>query len=114
MAVKAVEEADAAEKIVSDINDQLYLDERKKLGDFASSCILGQKWTCYESRDFKHAVNMYHAPTSTFWYIVYKNGWYVAKIQFPKVTTVVGSQSKEEFVGMIDRFLAPLPKYRSS
>lgn len=114
MAVKAVEEADAAEKIVSDINDPVYLDERKKLGDFASSCILGQKWTCYESRDFKHAVNMHHAPTSTFWYIVYKNGWYVAKIQFPKVTTVVGSQSKEEFVGMIDRFLAPLPKYRSS
>jgi hypothetical protein len=114
MAVDAVKKADAAEEIESCIYDPVYLDERKKLGDFASSCILGQEWTCYESRDFKHAVNMHHAPTSTFWYIMYKNGWYVAKIQFPKVTTVVGSQSKEEFVGMINRFLAPLPPYRSS
>lgn len=114
IAVKAVEEADAAEKIVSDINDSVYLDECEKLDQIASLLISGKNWTCYECRDFKHAVNMHHAPTSTFWYIVYKNGWYVAKILFPKVTTVVGSQSKEEFFGMIDSFLAPLPKYRSS
>lgn len=114
MAVKAVEEADAAESCETDMYDPDFVDERKKLDDVASSCILGQKWTCYENRDFKHSVNMHHAPTSTFWYIVYKNGWYVAKIQFPKVTTVVGSQSKEEFVGMINRFLALLPPYRSS
>ena len=114
MAVDAVEKADAAERCEIDMYDPVYLDERQKLNDVTSLCILDQKWTCYESRDFKHAVNMHHAPTSTFWYIGYKNGWYFAKIQFPEVTTVVGSQSKEEFVELINSFLAPLPKYRSS
>jgi hypothetical protein len=113
MAVKAVEEADSAERCEIDMYDPVYLDERKKLDDVASSVILDEKWTCYE-RFLKHSVKMHHAPTSTFWYIVYKNGWYVAKIQFPEVTTVVGSQLKEEFVGMINSFLAPLPPYRSS
>ena len=113
MAVDAVKKADAAEKIESCIHDPVYLDEREKLDEISSSYILGKNWTCYE-RFLKHSVKMHHAPTSTFLYIGYKNGWYVAKIQFPEVTTVVGSQSKEEFVGMIDRFLATLPKYRSS
>ena len=113
IAVKAVEEADAAEKTESNIHDPMYLHEREILDDVASSVILDENWTCYE-RFLKHSVKMHHAPTSTFWYIMYKNGWYVAKIQFPKVTTVVGSQSKEELVGMIKRFLAPLPPYRSS
>lgn len=113
MAVKAVEEADAAEKTESDIYDPVYLHEREILDQIASLLIRGKNWTCYE-RFLKHSVKMHHAPTSTFWYIVYKNGWYVAKIQFPEVTTVVGSQSKEEFVELINSFLAPLPKYRSS
>jgi hypothetical protein len=113
MAVDAVKKADAAEKIESCIHDPVYLDECEKLDQIASLRIRGKNWTCYE-RFLKHSVKMHHAPTSTFWYIVYKNGWYVAKIQFPKVTTVIGSQSKEEFVEMIDSFLAPLPKYRSS
>jgi hypothetical protein len=113
MAVDAVKKADAAEKIESNIHDPVYLDECEKLDQIASLLIRGKNWTCYE-RFLKHSVKMHHAQTSTFWYIVYKNGWYVAKIQFPEVTTVVGSQSKEEFVGMINSFLAPLPPYRSS
>jgi hypothetical protein len=114
MAVKAASSADDAEHHEICMHDPVYLEERGKLADFESSGILDEKWFCYERRDFRHAVNMHHAPTSTFWYFIYKDGWYVAKIQFPKVTTVVGSQSKEEFVGMINRFLAPLPPYRSS
>jgi hypothetical protein len=113
MAVDAVEKADAAERCEINMYDPNFVDEREKLDDVVSSVILDEKWTCYE-RFLKHSVKMHHAPTSTFWYFMYKNGWYVAKIQFPKVTTVVGSQSKEEFVGMINRFLAPLPPYRSS
>jgi hypothetical protein len=113
MAVKAAKEADDAEHDETCMRDPVYLEEREKLDDVASSVILSEEWSCYE-RFLKHSVKMHHAPTSTFWYIMYKNGWYVAKIQFPKVTTVVGSQSKEEFKQMLDAFLASLPPYRSS
>jgi len=119
LAVRAAGEAYDAKDDDIEGEDSDYFHYSEELDDV--SCNLGESWSCIEGGRLKYSVRMYHARTSTHWFIIYKNGWYAAQLKSFKMesavnclTTVVGSPFKEEFKEMLEAFLATLPKYRSS
>jgi len=119
LAVRAAGEAYDAKDDDIEGEDSDYFHYSEELDDV--SCNLGESWSRIEGGRLKYSVRMYHAQTSTRWFIIYKNGWYAAQLKSFKMesavnclTTVVGSPFKEEFKEMLEAFLATLPKYRSS